>query len=231
VRRPPARYFVCDSEPVVPVVPDSDVPDSDFFEDEPVFFAAFFEDFALCFEPVFDPEAEPLVSSFALEPVADDSDPEEPLPIDPDEPLAEDFFDVAVFLWCLWCFALALVPLVPVSLLPFMSLEPCMPLLEPCVSLPEPCMPLLDPCVSPEPCMLLPEPPMLPCSCVAELCASAAPASITAAATAIHFMSNIRSSARLLLDRDAELRPARNTAGPRNDGFAARERQGIAPCT
>jgi hypothetical protein len=202
VRRPRPSYFVCVSPE--PVVPDSD----DFDFDVLLFFAPFFvvDAFALCFAPEVDPVSLPV----ALAPVADDSEPEAPVPvasdeplepIDPDEPLAvEDFFDV--FLCCLWCFAF--VPLlVPASLLP------CMPDVE------LPCVPVVE--------------PWLPCS-DAELCASAAPASITAAATAIHFMSNIRSSARLLLDRDAELRPARNIAGRRNHGFAPGERQGVAPC-
>lgn len=174
------------------------MPDSDDFDfDVLLFFAPFFvvDAFALCFAPVVDPVSLPV----ALAPVADDSEPLEP--IDPDEPLAvEVFFDV--FLCCLWCFAF--VPLlVPASLLP------CMPDEE------LPCVPVVA--------------PWLPCS-DAELCASAAPASITAAATAIHLMSNIRSSARLLLDRDAELRPARNIAGRRNHAFAPGERQGVAPC-
>lgn len=200
---PRPAYFVSGSEPVsepgVPVVPDAEDLDFDDFDALPFF--AFFDVFALCFAGV-----EPV----ALEPVADGSEPEEPVPaidsdeplepIDPDEPLAEDFFDVD-FLWRLWCFFVLL--FVPVSL-PACAAEedpPCAPVVE----------------------------PGLPSGVAAGLCASAAPASITAAATAIHFVSNIRSSARLLLDRDAGLRPARNTAGPRNDGFAAGERQGVGP--
>ncbi len=72
-----------------PLVPD------DFVVDEWVFLAAFFEDFALFFEPVVEPDSSPD----ALEPDMALSEPE-----DPDEPLALDFLAVA-FLWCLaWCF-------------------------------------------------------------------------------------------------------------------------------
>src|SRR5512133_881582 len=63
-----------------------------------------------------------------------------------------------------------------------------------------PCVPVVEPWFS-----------------VAELCASAAPASLTAAATAIHLLSNIRSSARLLLG------PGRRIAArPEHRGTAQR---------